>query len=130
VVVGEALGDEEVKAGRPFAGSSGQFLDRIIQRTIDPDTAQALQAEDFLITNCIRCRPPDNKLTKTPWEFSALDQCRPYLDSFLKLHKPKCIIALGNTALRWFRKRRQDSAAASDNLVAFPVPALPEAKAA
>lgn len=34
-----------------------------------------------------------------------------------------------NTALRWFRKRRQD-AAAMTNVVAFPVPALPEARAA
>jgi hypothetical protein len=34
-----------------------------------------------------------------------------------------------NTALRWFRKRRQDAPAAS-NVVAFPAPALPEAQAA
>jgi hypothetical protein len=35
-----------------------------------------------------------------------------------------------NTALRWFRKRRQDTAAAT-NVVAFPTAAeLPEAKAA
>jgi hypothetical protein len=33
-----------------------------------------------------------------------------------------------NTALRWFRKRRQEST--TDNVVAFPVPASPEAKAA
>jgi hypothetical protein len=35
-----------------------------------------------------------------------------------------------NTALRWFRKRRLDSAATSDNVVAFPAAALPQAKAA
>ena len=35
-----------------------------------------------------------------------------------------------NTALRWFRKRRQENGAESGNVVAFPVPALPEAKAA
>jgi hypothetical protein len=34
-----------------------------------------------------------------------------------------------NTAVRWFRKRRQE-AGAVDNVVAFPVPASPEAKAA
>ena len=34
-----------------------------------------------------------------------------------------------NTALRWFKKRRQDAAVAT-NVVAFPVPALPEARAA
>ena len=35
-----------------------------------------------------------------------------------------------NTALRWFRKRRPESAVEHGNVVAFPVPALPEAKAA
>ena len=38
-----------------------------------------------------------------------------------------------NTALRWFRKRRPESGESgteAGNVVAFPVPALPEAKAA
>jgi hypothetical protein len=35
-----------------------------------------------------------------------------------------------NTALRWFRKRRPESGAEVGNVVAFPVPVLPEAKAA
>jgi hypothetical protein len=36
---------------------------------------------------------------------------------------------LRNTALRWFRKRRQDAVEVS-NVVAFPVPVVPEAQAA
>ena len=36
-----------------------------------------------------------------------------------------------NTALRWFKKRRQpDAAASATNVVAFPVRDVPEAKAA
>jgi hypothetical protein len=38
-----------------------------------------------------------------------------------------------NTALRWFRKRRPESGVSggeAGNVVAFPAPALPEAKAA
>ena len=35
-----------------------------------------------------------------------------------------------NTSLRWFRRRRQDGAADAGNVVALPVRALPEAKAA
>lgn len=34
-----------------------------------------------------------------------------------------------NTSLRWFKKRRQEAAAAT-NVIAFPAPALPEARAA
>jgi hypothetical protein len=37
---------------------------------------------------------------------------------------------LVNTSLRWFRRRRQDGAAEAGNVVALPVRALPEAKAA
>jgi hypothetical protein len=35
-----------------------------------------------------------------------------------------------NTALRWFRKRRQDQGGEATNIVAFPAPSRPEAKAA
>jgi hypothetical protein len=35
-----------------------------------------------------------------------------------------------NTALRWFKKRRQPDAAAATNVVAFPTREMPEAKAA
>ena len=35
-----------------------------------------------------------------------------------------------NTALRWFRKRRSESGTEAGNVVAFPVPVVPEAKAA
>jgi hypothetical protein len=39
-------------------------------------------------------------------------------------------VLLINTALRWFRRRRQESGADADNVVALPVRTLPEAKAA
>jgi hypothetical protein len=38
-------------------------------------------------------------------------------------------VLLHNTALRWFRRRRQEVGSETGNVVAFPV-ALPEAKAA
>lgn len=39
-------------------------------------------------------------------------------------------VLLLNTALRWFRKRRQEGSGAPGNVVAFPVPSLAEARAA
>ena len=35
-----------------------------------------------------------------------------------------------NTALRWFKKRRQQDGAAATNVIAFPMREIPEAKAA
>lgn len=61
----------------------------------------------------------------------ALEQrLRALLDSDdgLVIQQVEANAVLLNTALRWFKKRRQEAAAT--NVVAFPVPALPEAKAA
>jgi hypothetical protein len=70
---------------------------------------------------------------QSPERADALERrLKPHLDGEdgLLIQQVERDALLLNTALRWFRKRRQDSAAASDNVVAFPVPALPEAKAA
>ena len=57
---------------------------------------------------------------------------KPHLDGEdgLLIQQVEANALLLNTALRWFRKRRQDGGAEAGNVVAFPVPALPEAKAA
>ena len=59
-------------------------------------------------------------------------QLRPRLDSEdgLLIQQVERDALLLNTALRWFRKRRQDNSQDAGNVVAFPVPALPEARAA
>jgi uracil-DNA glycosylase family 4 len=100
--VGEALGKDEVNAGIPFAGGAGKVLNRLFSRVKDPLTKEPLKREDFLITNVLRCRPPDNKLVKEPYERQAIEHCSPYLRQFLKEKKPKTILALGTTALQWF----------------------------
>ena len=57
---------------------------------------------------------------------------KPHLDGDdgLLIQQVETDALLFNTALRWFRKRRQESDTDAGNVVAFPVPALPEAKAA
>lgn len=100
LIVGEALGEEEALVSRPFVGSSGRLLDRILNRTIDPQGGQALRREDFGVTNVIWCRPPNNILTGASYEFPAIEHCAPNLEGALAELKPKAIIALGNQALR------------------------------
>lgn len=104
VIVGEALGEDEVAQGKPFVGKAGQFLDRIISRTKDPETGRNLDPDDFLITNIIRCRPWNNILTGASFEHEAIDHCAPYLKGLLKKVQPKAILGLGNQPLRWFTK--------------------------
>lgn len=107
LLLGEAPGEEEAKAGRPFVGPSGQFLDRIISRAKDPLTGLPLQREDFLIANVLRCQPPGNHLTKAGWEFDAIRNCSPYLREYLRKERDniRCIVALGNQPLRWLTSR-------------------------
>ena len=57
---------------------------------------------------------------------------KPHLDGEdgLLIQQVEAHALLLNTALRWFRRRRQDTSAEAGNVVAFPLPQLPEAKAA
>jgi uracil-DNA glycosylase len=102
LVVAEALGREEAAAGKPLVGSAGKVWDRLVSRTTNPYTNLRLERDDFLLANCINCQPPDNKLAGESYERAALAHCRPNLERVLEEFKPRAVLALGNTALRWF----------------------------
>lgn len=94
-VIAEASGDNEARDQlplRPYAPSGG-VLERTFRR-------MGLSREQFVLTNIIRCQPPRNFLVNAPWEYSAINHCRPNLDKVLADHKPRAIFALGDTALR------------------------------
>jgi DNA polymerase len=69
VLIGEALGEEEVAIGRPFVGPAGDQLNRTLARS-------GIEREGLLIGNAIQCRPPNNWLSGAPWEHAALNHCR------------------------------------------------------
>jgi uracil-DNA glycosylase family 4 len=102
LVVAEALGGHEAAAGLPLIGPAGKTWDRLVERTFDPGLGRNLQRSDFLLDNCIHCQPPGNILTGAPYATSALDHCRPYLEQTLREFKPRAILTLGNTPLKWF----------------------------
>ena len=78
-------------------------------------------------------RPLDNTWYVQSTDRAAVleNRLKTHLDSEdgLLIQQVEADAVLLNTALRWFKKRRQEPAAAT-NVVAFPVPALPEARAA
>ena len=87
VFVGEAPGHNEDLKGEPFVGRAGKLLDKIL-------AAISLSRKDIYICNVIKCRPPENRNPSS----KEIDKCRPYLDTQLKMIKPKAIIALGKIA--------------------------------
>ena len=82
--VGEGPGANEDEEGEPFVGRSGSVLD-------DALNAAGVVRDDVRITNCVRCRPPENR-DPTGEE---LGNCRGYLESELATVEPTLVVTLG-----------------------------------
>ncbi|QCJ47089.1 MULTISPECIES: uracil-DNA glycosylase [Haloprofundus] len=84
VFLGEAPGANEDAEGEPFVGRSGSVLDDALR---DVGLARA----DVRITNCVRCRPPENRDPKK----EELANCRGYLETELQRVDPELVVTLG-----------------------------------
>lgn len=82
--VGEAPGANEDEAGAPFVGRSGSVLDSAL---VDA----GIERSAVRITNCLRCRPPENRDPTT----DELANCRGYLESEIAAVDPKLVVTLG-----------------------------------
>ncbi|MFD1562979.1 uracil-DNA glycosylase family protein [Haloarchaeobius amylolyticus] len=82
--VGEGPGANEDQQGEPFVGRSGSVLDDGL-RTV------GLARADVRITNCVRCRPPENRDPTT----EELEHCRGYLEREIDRLDPEVIVTLG-----------------------------------
>ena len=90
--VGEAPGANEDKVGRPFVGQAGKLLDQLLGEV-------GIERADVWISNCLKCRPPQNR-DPLPQE---LDNCQDYLFRQLELIEPKVVCTLGNFATKLLR---------------------------
>jgi len=91
VFIGEAPGRHEDEQGRPFVGSAGQCLSKLLNEI-------SLTRESVYITNVVKCRPPGNR-DPLPEEISEHAE---FLKRELDLIKPKLIVLLGRHALNRF----------------------------
>jgi uracil-DNA glycosylase family 4 len=89
MLVGEGPGAEEDRAGLPFVGPSGQFLDRML-------ASIGLDRTKYLITNLIPWRPPGNR---NPTDSEVLI-CLPFLLRHIALVRPRRLVLLGALAAR------------------------------
>lgn len=81
---GEAPGQQEDAQGEPFVGRSGAILDEVLRE-------YGLSRAEVRITNCVRCRPPDNRDPHA----SELEHCRGYLETEIAAVDPTVVITLG-----------------------------------
>lgn len=95
VLIGEAPGSEETKAGRPFVGKAGRQLDELLQIACIP-------REDVFITNAVKYRPVTvserSVRNRTP-DKEEIAASLPLLREELLLLRPACIATLGNVPL-------------------------------
>lgn len=89
--IGEAPGASEDVIGQPFVGPAGKLLDKIIEQGID---GQA----DYCITNLVGCIPKENGSKSGEPSEEAIRACRPRLNEFVQLCKPKVIVCVGKLA--------------------------------
>lgn len=93
LILGEAPGGDEDKEGKGFIGSAGQKLWSELAKV-------NIKREDCIVSNCVNCRPPKNKLpnilyaVRCPWTTKLIDRL-----------KPRFILALGNVPLYYFRRQ-------------------------
>lgn len=92
--IGEAPGKTEDARGKPFVGKAGKVFEELL-RSIE------LFRTDVYISNCLRCRPPNNR---EPSE-AELFACTPYLDKEIEIIKPKVLCPMGNFAVNFVFKK-------------------------
>lgn len=87
LLIGEAPGREEDRAGRPFVGRAGAILTSLL-------SIAGLGRDGVYITSVIKCRPPDNRMPKR----DEITTCCPYLERQIALIKPQVIVPMGRVA--------------------------------
>jgi uracil-DNA glycosylase family 4 len=94
MMIGEAPGADEDRAGKPFVGVSGQLLDRMLGWI-------GLDRTKVYITNVIYWRPPGNR-QPTATEVVA---CQPFVERHIELVAPAVMVAIGGAAAKMLLQR-------------------------
>lgn len=90
MLVGEGPGEREDHTGQAFVGRAGKLLDVLLN-------ALMFEPSDYYIANIVKCRPPKNR---EPLKEEA-QACLPWLRFQVKYIKPKILVCLGGTALKY-----------------------------
>lgn len=93
MIVGEAPGASEDDQGIPFCGISGDMLNDCLRLA-------NIRRSECYVTNVVKYRPPMNDLTKLHLiGVDLAEQIRNLWADEISARKPKCILAVGDTAL-------------------------------
>ena len=115
MIVGEAPGVEEDRAGGPFVGGAGQLLDKMLA-AIDLSRESSVY-----ITNVLPWRPPQDRDPK-PEEIAMM---QPFLNRHIALANPDVLVVMGNQACQALLGKRGITRLRGDWAEVQGKPALP-----
>ena len=96
MLVGEMAGDREDREGRPFVGPAGRELDRALD-------AAGIDRREIYVTNVVKHfkfeERGKRRIHQTPRK-GEIDACMPWLDTEIKLIRPRGLVTLGATAAK------------------------------
>ena len=118
MLVGEAPGRDEDRAGKPFVGRAGQLLDKMLAAI---DTGRDRAEAPVYITNVLPWRPPQNRDPK-PEEIAMM---KPFLMRHIALAKPQVLVIVGNWSCQALLGKRGITRLRGAWTEAAGVPALP-----
>lgn len=90
VLVGEAPGADEDRAGRPFVGASGQLLDKMLA------AIGLSRADNIYITNVINWRPPGNRAP----DAREIALSLPFIRRHIELLNPAVVLLAGGVSAK------------------------------
>lgn len=101
LVIAEAAGEHETIEGMPLVGKAGHYLFQHLKRV-------GIEREGFRLHNVLSCRPPNNWLSKAPYEAEVIKNCSPLLDQTIEDMQERCakngrnlvILTLGKIAFK------------------------------
>ena len=92
--IGEQPGDKEDLSGRPFVGPAGALLDKALDEA-------GIDRRKVYVTNVVKhfkWEPRGKRRIHKKPNAVEITACRPWLESEIRVIKPRAIICLGSTA--------------------------------
>lgn len=118
MIIGEAPGRDEDRAGKPFVGRAGQLLDKMLAAI---DMGRAGADAPVYITNVLPWRPPQNRDPK-PEEIAMM---KPFLTRHIELAQPEVLVIVGNWSCQALLGKRGITRLRGQWTQAAGLPALP-----
>lgn len=78
------------KAGKPLRGRDGEMFDKLAAQV-------GLTREMFLLTNSVRCKPPNNRIDDYP---EAINACAHWTQTEFETYDPAVVVLMGRVAIR------------------------------